>query len=51
MNRACVWCAYEIDAEPARNCEEHQWHDKTDPAFPFYDMCCKCGVDVEMIGK
>ena len=45
--RICSDCAFDMDAESAIPCQEHTWHyDDT-----WDDMCCKCGLDAEMLLK
>jgi len=59
--KACTSCAFEIDVYSRVECSDHVWHwdwsqeieDYKMPLaqFNLVDMCCRCGKDIEMVGK
>lgn len=59
--KACYDCAFEIDVYSRVECTDHIWHvdwSKDVPEnevplvqFNLLDMCCRCGKDLEMVGK
>ena len=49
--RFCSECKFDMDAEVPMDCgrENHVWHNVANSESS--DMCCNCGLDVEMLYK
>jgi hypothetical protein len=45
--RFCSECKFDMDAESKVPECKHKWHFDEE----WYDMCCKCGLDAEMLVK
>ena len=48
--RMCSECQTDVDMEVPNNCGlgKHTWHSPDDDSW---DMCCKCGLDVDVLYK
>jgi len=47
--RLCPDCKFGMNAVPAVPCAEHKWHNI--PNSESSDMCCNCGLDMEILYK
>ena len=48
--RFCSECKFDMDGEVPNDCGlgNHKWHD---PDNDSADMCCECGLDVDILYK
>lgn len=48
--RVCAECKYDVDMEVPNPCVKgkHVWHHDDDGVW---DMCCACGLDVDILYK
>jgi hypothetical protein len=48
--RLCPDCKVDVDMEVPNRCftGTHKWHD---PQGDSWDMCCECGLDVDVLYK